>query len=122
VVWGTTLAEALRLLLESEGSPVPPSPTPGPTPDPGASPGASPTATPSATPTPDPADPLPDDVAGLIDYANRHFELAQQALQAGDFARYGEEIALVEAALQRLETLAPGLIAPSPGASVSPAP
>jgi hypothetical protein len=43
----------------------------------------------------------------LIDYANEHFELAQQALRDGDFARYGEEIALVEAALQRLDELAP---------------
>jgi hypothetical protein len=28
-------------------------------------------------------------VPGLIDYANSHFELAQQALRDGDFARYG---------------------------------
>ena len=35
-------------------------------------------------------------------YANDHFELAQAALRDGDFATYGEEIAKVEAALQRL--------------------
>ncbi len=59
---------------------------------------------------------------GLIDYANTHFELAQQALRDGDFARYGTEIALVQAALQRLQVLAPGLTVPSPGASATPAP
>jgi hypothetical protein len=61
-------------------------------------------------------------VPGLIEYANAHFELAQAALREGDFARYGAEIALVEAALQRLEVLAPGLSSPSAGASASPAP
>jgi uncharacterized membrane protein (UPF0182 family) len=116
VVWGTNLAEALRLLLASEGQdggePSPgPSPTPGPEPTPG----------PSATPTPDPADPLPDDVAGLIEYAYRHNELAQEALRAGDFARYGVEQARVEAALDRLNELAPGLLSPPP-ASPTPAP
>jgi hypothetical protein len=60
-------------------------------------------------------------VAGLIDFANQHFELAQVALRAGDFATYGTEIALVEAALERLEDLAPGLASPIPGASPSPA-
>ena len=63
--------------------------------------------------------PLPSDLAGLIDYANVHFALAQDALRDGDFARYGAEIALVEAALQGLDELAPGLI-PSPGASPAP--
>ena len=58
---------------------------------------------------------------GLIDYANLHFELAQAALRDGDFARYGEEIALVEAALQRLDELAPGS-ASAPEPSASPAP
>ncbi len=53
--------------------------------------------------------------AGLIDYANTHFERAQAALRAGDFATYGEEIARVQAALQRLDQLAPGLTAsPTP--------
>ena len=59
---------------------------------------------------------------GLIDFANAHFEIAQTALRDGDFARYGAEIALVEAALQRLEELAPGLASPLPGASSSPTP
>jgi hypothetical protein len=57
---------------------------------------------------------LPADVPGLVAYANEHFELAQAALRDGDFATYGEEIALVEAALQRLNELAPGLTSPPP--------
>jgi hypothetical protein len=48
-------------------------------------------------------------VPGLIEYANAHFELAQEALRDGDFARYGDEIELVEAALVQLQVLAPGL-------------
>jgi predicted ribonuclease toxin of YeeF-YezG toxin-antitoxin module len=50
-------------------------------------------------------------VAGLIEYANTHFEAAQAALRAGDFATYGDEMELVEAALQRLSELSA-----SPGA------
>jgi uncharacterized membrane protein (UPF0182 family) len=104
VVWAPTLGESLRLLLEAQGGPSPtPTPSPGPTPTP--SPGPTPTAGPSPTPGPSG---LPTDVNGLIDYANTHFELAQQALRDGDFARYGEEIALVEAALQRLDELTGG--------------
>ena len=113
VVWAETLGEALGLLLEAEGSGGPtPTPTPGP--------GPSPTPGPSATPGPE--GPLPTDVAGLIAYAKTHFDLAQAALRAGDFATYGEEIEKVEIALQRLDELAPGLGLPSPGASATPAP
>jgi hypothetical protein len=65
---------------------------------------------------------LPNDVPGLVAYANLHFELAQAALKNGDFATYGNEIALVQAALQRLQTLAPGLASPGVGASPSPTP
>ncbi len=96
VVWGESLGEALELLLVAEGRGPGPTPTPGPAP----------------TPTPLPGD-LPSDVPGLIAYANLHFELAQQALRDGDFARYGAEIALVEQALQRLGELTP-LPSPAP--------
>jgi uncharacterized membrane protein (UPF0182 family) len=107
VVWAETLAEALDLLLEAEGEApsTPPSPTPTPAPTPTPTPGPSPSVGP---------DGLPADVPGLVAYANEHFELAQAALRAGDFGRYGEEIARVEAALQRLNELAPGLTSPSP--------
>jgi uncharacterized membrane protein (UPF0182 family) len=117
VVWAASLSDALRLLLAAEaGNPQPPpspSPGPGPTPGPGASPG------PSATPGPTPGTQLPNDVPGLIAFANQHFELAQAALRDGDFARYGNEIALVQAALQRLQQLQPGLASPVPGAAAS---
>ena len=103
VVWGRTLSEALNLLLAAGGQQPGPSPTPGggPSPGPTVSPG------PSASVSPG----LPSDVAGLIAYANAHFEAAQQALRDGDFARYGQEIALVKEALARLQVLAP---TPSP--------
>jgi uncharacterized protein len=115
VVWAETLGEALRLLLAAENGAAP-GPGATPTPEPG------PSATPGPTATPGPEGPLPSDVAGLIAYANTHFERAQAALRAGDFATYGAEIAKVEAALKRLDELAPGLGIPSPGTSVSPAP
>ncbi len=107
VVWATTLGEALDLLLEAEGESPAPTPTPAPTTTP------APTPTPGPTQSPGP-DGLPTDVPGLVAYANQHFELAQEALRDGDFARYGEEIALVETALQRLNELAPGLTSPPP--------
>jgi uncharacterized protein len=96
VVWGRTLAESLQLLLAGGGQPGP-TPTPESTPGPGASPTLGPT-------TVGPG--LPSDTPGLIAYANEHFQLAQQALRDGDFARYGQEIELVREALARLDQLA----------------
>ncbi len=107
VVWADGLEAALTGLLDAQGGGPGASPTPGP--------GASPTPGPGASPTPRPTTPpgaeLPEDVAGLIEYANTHFEAAQAALRAGDFATYGDEMELVEAALQRLSELSA-----SPGA------
>jgi uncharacterized membrane protein (UPF0182 family) len=124
VVWADSLGDALRLLLAAEAgnapSPPPggtPAPTPTPTPPASAAPGSSQTP----APTPPPIVGLPSDIPGLIDYANLHFALAQTALRDGDFARYGSEIALVEAALQRLQVLAPDLAVPSLSPSASPA-
>jgi uncharacterized membrane protein (UPF0182 family) len=115
VVWAPTLGEAVGLLVAAEargsGSTPPPTPSPGP----GSSPSPGPTS------TLDPGAPLPSDVAGLIDYANVHFAAADAALRAGDFARYGVEIAHVQAALRQLDELTPGL-SPSPGTSASPVP
>ena len=98
VVWGESLSEALRLLIASNGGPVP---TPTPTP-------------PGPSATPGPGEQLPSDVAALIDYANRHFELAQEALRNGDFARYGAEIQLVSQALSKLDVLAGPSASPGP--------
>ncbi len=109
IVWSNTLADALnRLLAAQSGGPVPtPSPSPGPT----ASPGPGATATPSPTSAPGV---LPGDVAGLVAYANEHFNLAQQALRVGDFATYGAEMARVETALKRLGELTAGSASPAP--------
>ena len=82
----------------------PPAPTPsGPSPSPGASgsPGTSgsPGPTGAPTPPPSPSGPPPSgaipppptgDVAAIVAYANFHFEQAQEALRAGDFALYGQ--------------------------------
>jgi uncharacterized protein len=104
VVWAPTLGESLRLLLQAQGEPGPgPSEPPTPSPTPGPTPSGGPEPTPSVAP----GDELPSDLAGLIQYAYDHYQLAQQALREGDFARYGEENAKVEAALARLNELAP---------------
>ena len=122
VVWAATLEDALnKFLVEQGGGPGPsPSPTPTPTPGPSASPGA------SGTPGPVPS----GDVSALISYANDHFDRAEAALRAGDFATYGQEIELVRQALSQLEGLTGGVLpsgapaAPStpPAPSPSPAP
>jgi len=131
VTWAPTLGGAIELLLRAEAEnsgPIPsPTPTPGSSPAPGASP--TPGTSPTPIPTSGPAEPLPSDLAGLIAYAKLHSDLAQQALRAGDLARYAEEIARVQAAVDRLNAIAPGLglapgasPSPAPGASPSPAP
>ena len=108
VVWGETLGEALGLLLEAENRGGP-APTPDPEPTPTPEPGATPAPTPEPTPAPSPGESPPaDDIQALIQYANDHFELAQEALRDGDFARYGEEIRLVEEALRQLDELVSG--------------
>ena len=102
VVWARTLGQALELLLEADGNGPSPSPGPTPSPDPGETPG------------PTPGTDLPSDVAGLIEYANRHFEAAEAALRAGDFAAYGREIELVRQALAQLDELAGATPTPVP--------
>ena len=119
VVWGPTLSSAVELLLAAE-SRSGPSPSPEPSPSPGATP--TPTPTPGPSGSPGAVEPLPNDVPGLIAYANRHYDLAQAALRAGDFAGYGSETAMVKAALDKLDQLAPSVGLPSPAPSASPAP
>jgi hypothetical protein len=115
VVWGNTLKEALDLLLaEQAGAPGPSAP-----PGPSASPGPSATPAPSTSPGPGPTPPA-GDVAALVEYANQHFELAQQALRDNDFARYGQELALVKQALAQLQALVAPSGAPAPSASTAP--
>jgi uncharacterized protein len=126
VVWAATLQEALaKFLTEESGSPGPsPSPTPQPSPGPSGSPGPSPSGTPGPVPS--------GDVDALIRFANDHFERAQAALRAGDFATYGAEIELVRQALTQLQQLSGGAVPsgapstpsspPAPSPSPSPAP
>jgi uncharacterized membrane protein (UPF0182 family) len=114
IVWGDTLDEALTLLLSGTGSTSSPSPTPGgPSPSPGVSPtpGASVAPAPSGGPN---VTPRPDDVKALVSYANTHFELAQAALKAGDFATYGVEIAKVQATLRQLGVVVVPSLSPAP--------
>ena len=113
VVWADTLRKALDQLLTDQAG----GPGPGESPGPSPTPGPSATPTPSATPGPG-ASPPSGDVAALVAYANQHFELAQQALRDGDFARYGDEIALVQQALSQLNAL----VGASPGSSAGPVP
>lgn len=119
IVWGTSLQDALNQLLAKEagGGPAPsPSPSPGPTPTPG------PSGSPGPSPTPGATIPPGADVQQLIDEANRHFELAEEALRSNDFARYGAEIELVKQALAQLELLTHGSPAPPAGPSAAPSP
>ena len=100
VVWSRTLGDALKQLLATNSGGPGATPAPGPTPSPGTNP------TPGPTPAATAPGGLPSDVPGLIEYANTHFELAQQALRDGDFAGYGREIELVRQALAQLDQLA----------------
>ncbi|MFN8637654.1 MAG: UPF0182 family protein [Chloroflexota bacterium] len=68
----------------------------------GAQPGAQPAA--QTAPGAGGAAPSPD-VAGVIQSANQHFIRAQEALKAGDWAKYGEEQKALEADLKRLADL-----------------
>jgi len=124
IVLGNTLADALNLLIAGGPGPTPtPGPTPSPSPGTSGSPG--PTGAPTALPTasgPPPSGAIPPppvgDVAALVAYANFHFEQAQEALRAGDFARYGQEIAAVQAALALLSQVV-GTPVPSVAGSAS---
>ena len=120
IVWGDTLSEALTALLAGAGSTPSPSPSPGgPSPSPGASASPGPVSSPGASATPGPSGgpevtPRPDDVNALIVYANTHFDAAQAALRAGDFATYGVEIGKVQAALRQLGLVVTSSPTPAP--------
>jgi len=94
-----TLGRALAVVLGEAQPSLPTIEPSGPSPTPG------PGETPSPTATAQPTTELPGDVAALITEANDSFERAQQLLQQGDFAGYGEEIARLEQILGRLAEL-----------------
>jgi uncharacterized protein len=114
VEWADTLQQALDKVIANEPGA---SPSPSPSPAPSPSPGVTPTPRPSAGPTPS-AGPLPTGVTQLVEYANLHFGLAQDAIRNGDFGTYGDEMKLVEAALAELSRLTGA----SPVPSVQPSP
>ena len=108
VAWGATLSDALNALLAAPATAGTGSGTsPGASAAPGASspPGASAAPSAAAPPAGEGATPPSGDVKALVAYANAHFEAAQAALRAGDFAQYGEEMNLVKAALSQLSVL-----------------
>ncbi|HJW20838.1 MAG TPA: UPF0182 family protein, partial [Candidatus Limnocylindrales bacterium] len=115
VAWGDTLAAALQAVTSGAGTGGTPGGGGSPSPSPGASPGPGPSVGPSG---------LPTDVAGLIRYANEHFDAAKAAQASGDFVTYGQEMQQVQAALDALNTLTGGALgpSPSPASSASPAP
>ena len=53
----------------------------------------------------EPEEPVAPDIADLIEEAQKHYNKAQQYLQAGDWAGYGEELDALEAVLERLAEL-----------------
>jgi uncharacterized membrane protein (UPF0182 family) len=73
---------------------------------------ATPTGEEPVEPTPEPVTVVSEidletaTVAELAQAADAHFEAAQQAQQAGDWATYGEELAQLELVLNRLVELA----------------
>jgi len=54
----------------------------------------------------EPEEPVAADIANLIEEAQRHYDLAQQYLKAGDWAGYGNELDALKTVLDRLAELA----------------
>lgn len=96
VIMRETLAEGLQALFSESRPPL--TSTESPTPPAEIEPGVE--ATP-ATPT----EPLSDDLNQLAITASDHYEAAQEALQRGDWATYGEELEKMKAALDALVRL-----------------
>jgi uncharacterized protein len=99
VAFAETVEEGLRQLL-GEAEP-PPREEPEP-PEPGESPGPSPS--PGETPGETPGE-LPSDAVGLIAEAQRLYDEAQAALDAGDLGTYQQRIDELAEVLDALEAL-----------------
>ena len=107
-----TLAQSIAVVFGEAESTLPINGGTAPQPTPTAA-AATPTATPTpfdATPPTTTPTPLPpsDDVAELARQAEAAFERAQAALQNGDFATYGAEIAQAEALIAQIVALTEG--------------
>ncbi len=97
VAFAETVEEGLRQLLGEAEPPPPEEPEPtDPEPSPGESPGESPTESPGE---------LPSDAAGLVTEAQRLYDEAQEALDAGDLGTYQERIDELAEVLDALEEL-----------------
>jgi uncharacterized membrane protein (UPF0182 family) len=97
-----TLERALQVVLGRAAPTIPTAGEPGLTEEPEVTPIP---GTPRPTSTPAPTDDLPDDTDALIAEANASFQRAQQLLQQGDFAGYGEEVERLQEILQQLSEL-----------------
>ncbi|MGB2695273.1 MAG: UPF0182 family protein [Dehalococcoidia bacterium] len=98
-----TLERALQVVLGRAQPSAPVGGEGGPTPTPGATPAAGETP-PDTTPAPT-ATAAADNINTLIQQANDSFQRAQQLLQQGDFAGYGQEVDRLQGILQRLMDL-----------------
>jgi len=63
-----------------------------------------PTTTPPPSTTPPPTTTPPSEIAALVKSASDHYNAAQAALKAGDFAEYGRQLKLLEDDLVKLRT------------------
>ncbi|NJN97096.1 MAG: COG1615 family transporter [Anaerolineales bacterium] len=96
VIMRETLAEGLQALFSESAPPL--TSTESPTPPAETEPGAD--VAPAV-----PTEPLSDDLNQLALTASDHYEAAQEALQRGDWATYGEELEKMKAALDALVRL-----------------
>ena len=64
-----------------------------------------PPAGPGGEPPEEPVEPVPANVAALIQEARQHYDQAQQYLKAGDWTGYGEELDALKAVLDQLAEL-----------------
>ncbi|MCL5025735.1 MAG: UPF0182 family protein [Chloroflexi bacterium] len=70
--------------------------------------GGSPVVSPPPGGGPAPSGPQPpSDIGGLIKSVRQHYNAAQEAAKAGNWAKYGDELKAMDADLARLEQLAP---------------
>jgi uncharacterized membrane protein (UPF0182 family) len=119
VAWGDTLAEALQAVVTGVGTGGQAAAGTGTG---TASTGQTATGT-TASPSPGPAGGLPTNVSGLIRYATDHFAAAKADQASGNFVAYGQEMQLVQSALNALSALNAGASAPpTASASIPPVP
>ena len=124
VAWGDTLASALQAVTSGAGTGAGTTASGGAaagggaaavTPGPSSGPTGGQAATGSAG-----ASGLPTDVSGLLRYANQRLAAAEAAQAKGDSVTYGQQVQQLQAALNALNTLIGGALAPVPVAGRQP--